>query len=128
MRQPGLLQRFEILNYVGTLGVVLQANIRHVGPWDHRPRVGEVFVQRLVGPVDVCASVGGGVAKTLDAAGLAADHAEQTGANIVRAGLGGVASAALDLEHLRAGSRVTRGRRGRRHKQAAGDENSGKKF
>jgi hypothetical protein len=54
-RQPcrRSVQRFEVCDQVGALGVVLQARIDHGRVWRHRARIGEVFVKRGEGTVNL---------------------------------------------------------------------------
>jgi hypothetical protein len=47
------VQRFEVCDQVGALGVVLQARIDHGRVWRHRARIGEVFVKRGEGTVNL---------------------------------------------------------------------------
>ena len=78
-----LVQRCKICDQVGALRVVLQARVDHGRVRYHRPRIGEVFVERGGVPCNAELLVVGGVVEVRQTAGLSANHAEQRRAKAI---------------------------------------------
>jgi len=68
------VQRREIRDQLGALGVVLQASIDHQRARHHRPQIGEVFFEGRGVPGDAELLVVGGVVEACNAAGLTTDQ------------------------------------------------------
>jgi hypothetical protein len=89
----------DLRNQVLPVLLLLQAAKGHLGAGDVLLGVLEVREKGIVVPGDALLLVGIGVRVTLDGAGLAAEQAVQSGANLVTAaGLDGVALSAASLE------------------------------
>ena len=71
------VQRLEICDQVGALGVVFQAGVDHRRVGHHRARIGEVLIETGGVPCDAELLVAGGVLEARNAARRTANHAEQ---------------------------------------------------
>ena len=94
-------QGAEVGDEVSALLLLLDAGEGHLGAGHELLGVLEVHVEHLGGPGHAGLEVGLGVGEALDGAGLAADDAEQVGADSVSSALGGgVALGSAALEQL----------------------------
>src|SRR5579863_6045433 len=95
----GSLERRQIRNQVGPLGVVLQPAIGHGGARHHRARRLEVLIECRRIPCKMRVLVGWRIVETRHRTCLTANDTEQTGADHVLAWLHGMANRTVRIEH-----------------------------
>src|SRR6185437_9852819 len=101
---------------VGDLLRVLDARKDHLGAWDHRARIVDVFLERVLAPDDAGRLVGLGIAETRSRARVAAVEAVELGTDLVLRARADRMAGQAHLEDLLARSGVLRVR-GASHRQ-----------